>query len=414
MNKKPYHDLSGMMPLFFIIFIDSMGLGLVYPILNSLYIDPTTSIVSHASLAQRQLYYGITISIFMFCWFFGSTILGDLSDSIGRKRALMICLLGSFVGYLLSAIAVDLKLPLLIILGRVIAGFTAGSQPIAQAAIIDVSQKDNKTQNIGFILAASSLGFILGPLIGGIFSDKSISHYFNFSTPFAIVAVLSLLNALLLKIFMHETLHTHKTISIKFHRAFQLFISAYKRQDIRLLSIVYLLMIGGWNAYYSYTPNFLLMKFNFSSLKIALFNAVMGAGFGIGSGYLAGRICLRFSPKNTIIISYIIAAATNLCLVLSPSSMPLWWLVFINSAALAIGYSAIITIFSNTVADHEQGWVMGVTGSIMALSATIIIFLFAFIIKSHPAMPLYFSVISIALSAVCLIPLKLNEQNKAQ
>src|SRR5579872_201741 len=81
-------------PLFLVLFIDSMGLGLVFPILNALVFEPTAHFI-HADLTKniRNLLYGVTVSIFMFCWFFGAAFLGDLSDQIGRKKSLMICLL---------------------------------------------------------------------------------------------------------------------------------------------------------------------------------------------------------------------------------------------------------------------------------------------------------------------------------
>ncbi|AML48313.1 hypothetical protein AYM02_02945 [Coxiella burnetii] len=88
------------------------------------------------------------------------------------KKGAVGCLIGSFLGYLLSAFAVGIHSLTFLILGRVIAGFTAGSQPIAQAAIVDVSSEAHKARNIGLILLAISLGFIIGPIIGGVLSDS--------------------------------------------------------------------------------------------------------------------------------------------------------------------------------------------------------------------------------------------------
>src|SRR5438105_1114250 len=158
-------------PLFLVLFIDSMGLGLVFPILNALVIDPHANFISASFSANaRNLLFGFTISIYMFCWFFGAAFLGDLSDQIGRKKSLMICLLGACFGYLFSALAVVVNSYLLLIIGRIIAGFTAGSQSIAQAAIVDISLPEHKARNLGLILFFASLGFIVGPMIGGILS----------------------------------------------------------------------------------------------------------------------------------------------------------------------------------------------------------------------------------------------------
>ena len=172
-------------PLFLVLFIDSMGLGLVFPILNALVIDPHSNFISyHLDSNARNLLFGFTISIYMFCWFFGAAFLGDLSDQIGRKNALMICLLGACFGYLLSALAVVLNSYLLLLIGRIIAGFTAGSQSIAQAAIVDISLPEHKARNLGLILFFASLGFIVGPMIGGTLSTSSLVSWFNYAMPF--------------------------------------------------------------------------------------------------------------------------------------------------------------------------------------------------------------------------------------
>src|SRR3990167_9514251 len=130
-------------PLFLVLFIDGMGLSLLFPVLNSIIVDPHSDFLATSVFdSTRDLLYGVTVGIFMICWFFGAAFLGDLSDMIGRKKALMICLMGSFLGYLLSAFAVLAHSLLFLIIGRVVAGFTAGSQPIAQAAIVDISEPE--------------------------------------------------------------------------------------------------------------------------------------------------------------------------------------------------------------------------------------------------------------------------------
>src|SRR3990167_6285882 len=107
LNNKPHNFFLAAAPLFLVIFIDSMGLGLVFPILNTLVFDPNAHFIAAGmSSAMQNFLYGLTICVFMFCWFFGAAFLGDLSDQIGRKKALMICLIGAVIGYGISATAV--------------------------------------------------------------------------------------------------------------------------------------------------------------------------------------------------------------------------------------------------------------------------------------------------------------------
>ena len=101
MQPKPTF-LASAGPLFLLLFIDGMGLGLVLPILNAVIINDGGFFDANTSVALRNLLYGITLGIFMLGWFFGAAILGDLSDRIGRKKALIICLLGAFLSYFIS------------------------------------------------------------------------------------------------------------------------------------------------------------------------------------------------------------------------------------------------------------------------------------------------------------------------
>ena len=171
-SKTP---LSLMLPLFLVLFIDGMGLGLLYPILNTIIIEPNAGLISESvHLSQREVLYGFIVGIFMLAWFFGAAYLGDLSDAIGRRKALLICLVGAFIGYFLSAVGIVQSSIVLLMLGRVIAGCTAGSQPIAQAAIVDISSNEHKARNIGLILPSVSLGFVFGPIFGGVLSDTRV------------------------------------------------------------------------------------------------------------------------------------------------------------------------------------------------------------------------------------------------
>lgn len=151
-------------PLLLLIFIDSMGLGLVFPITNTLIMDPHSHfLAANVSLHTRSMLFGTIIGIFMLCWFFGASFLGDLSDNIGRKKSLMICLIGATLGYALSGIGVAVDSVALLLIGRIVAGFTSGSQAIAQAAVIDLSTPEKSGQHRHDFIRCF-LGFYLWPI----------------------------------------------------------------------------------------------------------------------------------------------------------------------------------------------------------------------------------------------------------
>lgn len=355
-------------PLLLVLFIDGMGLGLLIPILNELIFGEGNDFFAHGQLSptMHNIIYGLTIGIFMFCWFFGAAILGDLSDRIGRKKALVICLLGAFFSYVLSALAVLMHSLTLLIVGRVIAGFTSGSQPIAQAAIVDLSTEENKARNIGFILLAISLGFIFGPLFGGILADDRIVSWFDFATPFYFAATISLLNVLLLIVLFHEKRVTKGKFKIDFYQAIAVFTSAFRHEKIKKLSLLFFIYIFGWSSFYSFISLFLIKTYQFSPTQVSLFMALMGAGFAIGTGVLVNYLTRLFSLRRIFIVTTLITAILACFIVFIPGSWISWLFITPLGTAIAVSYSCIVTLFSNEVESDKQGWVMGITGSIMA------------------------------------------------
>ncbi len=399
-------------PLFLVLFIDSMGLGLVFPILNALVFEPSAHFI-HAELTKnmRNLLYGVTISIFMFCWFFGAAFLGDISDQIGRKKALMICLLGAVVGYFFSAIAVVFNSYALLLVGRVIAGFTAGSQSIAQAAIVDLSQPEHKARNLGLILFFTSLGFVFGPMIGGILSDSDLIHWFNYAVPFYFAAFISLVNAALLWMLFQETFtHQHK-VFFKFHHAIDIFVAAFKDEKIRELSFVLLVMIFGWSGFYSFISMYLFHMYHFSPLEIGFYMGVMGVGFGIGTGFMVEVFTKRFSLKQCTIGGCVFVALGTLLTITAPKQIYVWFDVVLVAVAMALAYSTILTLFSNQVDADSQGWVMGITGAIMAFAFGTNGLLVGLLADVSPKTPLIVTIVCLILAAVLMKCIFKEEKN---
>lgn len=403
-HTQPKSFFLSALPLFFVLFIDSMGLGLVFPILNALVIDPNAHFISSDFSANtRSLIFGITVSIFMFCWFFGAAVLGDLSDQIGRKKSLLICLLGAFVSYVFSAIAVLFGSFTLLLIGRIVAGFTAGSQSIAQAAIVDLSPPEHKARNLGMMLFVISLGFVFGPLAGGVLSDSRLSPLFSYATPFYFAAFLSFLNIILLQFYFHETFtHTVDKISFKLHHAIEIFISAFKNENVRELSVVLLVMIIGWSCFYSFISLFLLKVYHFDSLRTGLYMGLMGAGFGIGTGFLVEPCTKRFSLKQCTVAGLLISSVFTILTVSASKEILIWLYIAPLAATLALAYSTILTLFSNQVDEDAQGWVMGITGSIMAFAFGITGALVGIVADINAHLPLVITIIGLILSAILM------------
>jgi MFS family permease len=390
-------------PLFLVLAIDSMGLGILFPILSSMIIDPSSTFLSQAtSNLVREFFYGLIIGIYMIAWFFGSAILGDLSDIIGRKKSLLVCLLGACVGYLISGAAFYLHSLSVLIIGRLIAGFTCGSQPIAQAAIVDISAPEDKARNIGFILLASSLGFVFGPLAGGVLSDNHLVSWFNYATPMFFAGIFSLVNAGLLGKYFSETFTATRKAKIQPSLAIKIFVEAFKHPGICWLSLVLLIFISGWGEYFGFIAQFLLRRYAYSSLQTSLFMMVLAIGFSISYGFLVDYCSKHFNLKRCISINLFIAAVV--CFITLVTYTP--WIAWLGSVfigmTVGVAYSLLITMFSNQVDEAEQGWVMGVTNAIMALSFGVTTFLSGFTAHLSEGLPLLWACLGMLIASVIL------------
>lgn len=386
-------------PLLLVLFIDGMGLSLIMPVLNGLIFDLNSHFLpaSMASPAMHNVIYGVVIGIFMLCWFFGAAILGDFSDYVGRKKALSICLFGAFVSYLISAFAVVAHSITLLLIGRIISGLTAGSQPIAQAAIVDLSTNEDKARNIGFILLSISFGFIFGPLLGGLFSDKNLVSWFTFATPFYFAAFISLANLLLLLWLFNESfVSTKGKFPVRPQQAIEVFVSAFKHEKVKRLSILYFVFIFGWSSYYSFVSLFLIKHYQFTPTGISIFMAVMGVGFGIGTGILVQFFSKRFAAHSIFIYTILLGSVLALLTVVIKSVWPSWILVAPLACCIAVAYSTIVTIFSDQVDAQSQGWVMGITGSISALVWAINAVVVGLLATISEQLPIY-------IAAICLL-----------
>ena len=237
---------------------------------------------ANANEATRTFFYGLTLLMFPLCMFFGTPVLGDMSDSRGRKKVLLICLFGATIGYCLSGVAISIGSLSLLLLGRVVAGFTAGSQPVAQAAIIDIAPPEKRALYLGWLMFPAALGFVAGPLLSGYLADSKLVAWFSLSTPLYFAAIISSLNAVYLICTYRDVRPATEKTKLMLHRAVGLFIAAFKSPDVRLLSIAFLGMGLGWGTYFQYVSLYLTQHFHYNGQMLGLFMGVIGVGFSIG------------------------------------------------------------------------------------------------------------------------------------
>ncbi|KZL17046.1 Tetracycline resistance protein, class C [Pseudovibrio axinellae] len=350
--------------LLLLVLVDVMGQGLIFPIVNSLVMVPGSTFVPRGdSLAIREIDFSILTGAFYISWFFGGAYISKLSDYIGRKKAILICLFGALFGYALTIAALVWSNLTLLVLARVITGFAAGNQPIAQAALVDLSRtSEEKNRNMGYVTAAIAIGLIVGPLLAGVLSDTSIlGSYASLELPFYAALVLILINIALIVVFFHETNQTCRKIDFGLSEVFLVLWRAHARPTILKLCAVFLFVEIGLSAFYIYLNNYMVLRFGFNTLQNSILMIIFGLVLAFVSALLVGPISKRYSKVAIIVVSVSVMAVGLLAFTLNDVAWLSYLLTIPIVAAFALALPLMFSLFSAAADESEQGWVMGVT-----------------------------------------------------
>ena len=378
--------------IFFTVFLDLLGLGIIIPILPALLLDPINGILPMAyAFPTRTLIYGFLIASYPLAQFFGAPILGSLADQKGRKKILIVSLIGTVVGYVIFIIGILNSNLYLLFLGRIVDGFTGGNISIAQSAIADVSTKETKSRNFGLIGMAFGLGFIIGPFIGGKLSDSAIVSWFSYATPFYLTILLATINVTLVYLNFPETLAIKRAIKVNLFTGFTNIKKAFTFKDLRVMFLVVFLLTVGFNFYTQFFQVFLYGKFKFTQSQVGDFFAYMGLWIAIAQGAVLRPLSKKFKPSK--ILSYsIILLSISFPFLLIPAER-VWLYLIVPFIAIFQGLSQPngTAIISNLVDSEKQGEILGINQSISSLAQALPPIIAGFVTAININLPTWFA-----------------------
>lgn len=358
--------------LIIIVIVDAIGMSLIYPLLAPILNAKVGVLSGDVSLGTRNFLYGLTMAISPICMVFSAPILGNLSDKIGRKKVLLLCLYGEVIGMGLSGLAVTLHVFLLLFFGRVIVGLTAASMLTAQAAFIDISDNDtNKIINMSFIGLGNTLGFIVGPLLGAVLTDDRLISWFGYSLPFYVVSLMALTNGILLKIAFNETFvppYGVGKMQLTSRLNLNMFAYFFKNKVVRNIGLILLFNAMGWGIYMQFICLYLVQQYNFSSVQTGHFVSWIALIMSVTMLFII-RVVVRFFEGKVIMCFAFIIAITGVVFAVYKNELIQWMSVIPISCGVGLIFGCIMTMLSNSVGKKIQGTIMGVAGSIMAVGS---------------------------------------------
>lgn len=381
-----------------VLFIDGLGISIALPLYVDLFLIPKYSILEFSATQRvRNIIYGLSLVSFSLGMFIASPILGQLSDKYGRKKILALSLAGTIGGYIISAVGVALRSPTLFIIGRIIDGLSAGSIPIAQAAISDISTESNKAGNLGLILFAVTSGYVLGPICAEIFS-KIISQ--SLTAPFYAIAFLSVVSLLFL-LPMKETAIISKHKKIEWATSVSIFSILKKARKAALPIIAFLCFQLCWTIYFQFSPH-LLAEIGYSDITAHIL-ACIGSGMALSFCFLTRFFQSRLNPEAGSKFAMTIMFMALLSHFIFPFSYITCFMAsFLAAIGYGLGYSFLLVSISQKVSNDVQGLIMGVSASMSALSSVSTALLGTVIVNYNPHFILVFALICLIGSLLSL------------
>ena len=282
----------------------SMGISLPYPVLTPLFIDaPENPLNTWAGLSPSTLF-TLLIAIYPLGIFIGSSFIGALSDRLGRKKVLAQTLIVCFIGYLVSAYALYINDYLLLLVSRFFTGITEGNVAIARAIALDIGEGKegevgiSKVRAVSFINSAVFLGWLLGPLVGGVLAN--IEPYYAMIA----AAVGALFCYYLTTQWLQETAQvTPSNMSLWQTAIKDNSLQLVREPWIARLFIMYLCYTLAINLFYEFYPVWLVDKQDFDSLDIGLATTNMTIFMTLASLFVVTKVQSKFgllSPMTNL------------------------------------------------------------------------------------------------------------------
>ncbi len=384
--------------------IDAMGIGLIVPVMPDLIEEVRSVDISRAALWGGVL--STTFAVFQFIF---GPIVGGISDQYGRRPVLLVSMAITALDYLVMAVAGSIWL---LLAGRIVGGITAATQSTAAAYMADISAPEEKAKNFGLVGAAFGVGFVLGPLIGGLLGE------FGTRAPFYAAAVLAAVNTVFGYYVLKETVddRIRRKFSLKRANPLGSLLSLGKLPGVGQMVCVYFIYQCAFMVYPAIWSYFGNERFGWSPGTIGLSLALFGIMMAIVQGGLIRLVLRWFGERWTVIYghSFDVAAFLALAFVVSGTLA----LILTPLAALAgVITPALQALMSQRVPDDAQGELQGALTSASAI-ASILAFatypvVFSTFVQSEayylPGAPFLLSAVLIGLGLIVFSRIRLSD-----
>ena len=345
---------KGLVVILCAVVLDAVGIGLIFPILPALLRD-----VGHITEVATLL--GLMLALYSGCQFLFSPVLGVLSDRFGRRPVLLVSLAGAALDYVIMAFAPQLWM---LVVGRAVAGITSANMAVATAYITDISSEEERAKRFGLFHAMFGVGFIIGPVLGGVLGDYWVR------APFIAAAVLNGVNFALALFVLPESRPGKPGARFDFDtlNPFKPLKWALTFKALIPLMAIFVIMNFVGTMYGTIWALFSEDNFRWNGMMIGLSLGAFGVFHAGAQAFLTGPAVARLGERWALVVGM---ACELLALVILGFATQ-GWILFALAPLFAlggIGMPALQSLTTTQVGPDQQGQLQGVLASLVSLAA---------------------------------------------
>lgn len=350
---------SPAMPFILItVLIDMVGIGLIVPVLP-LIVGTFT-----ASPSEQAYWFGAVTITFGLANFFASPILGALSDRFGRRPVLLMGFSGLALSFIVTGLATALWM---LIAVRLVSGATQANAAVANAYVADITPPEERARRFGLVGAMFGMGFILGPVMGGLLGS------INIHLPFFVAGALAIANGFYGYFVLPESLPPEKRRPFEWKRANPLAAMRGLAQlqgvgplvlVIALASLAQFTLHTSWVLYTTFKFGWGPAENGWSLFTVGLMSALV-------QGVLLKHLLKRFSPQRLASVGLLASMCTYLGFGLATAGWMMFVVIIIGNIIAGGAQASIQSLMSNATDPKEQGRTMGSIASLNSLMAVL-------------------------------------------
>jgi DHA1 family tetracycline resistance protein-like MFS transporter len=389
------------MPLYLLIFIAFTGYAMMVTLFIPMLMHNTGFLDESVQRSTRVIYGGILLALYPLGQFLGSPVIGSISDRYGRKRVLLISIILTILFYLVIAYSLEIR-SLWILMGACfLAGLTESNVAICQSAIADISPPDDRGRLFAYLYSCMSLGYIIGPLIGG-----QLAVHYGYSTPFRVVIVLLVITYFWILRGFHDAFIPNRGEPADYLKTFTNLATVLTDVPIRRVYLVNFLIYLSMFGFFRVVQMYMVDKWNFRVGDVTFYYSYLAVMAGIANTFVFAPLSRRFTLKSITIWTGILSGLLIVSIVIPNAEVSYWFTAGPASFIGVLAIAACGTYLSTLVSAERQGRVLGNNLALQVGAESLSAFLGGFLAAVLIPLPLITYGVAAILGGLLLITYK--------